>query len=393
VSRSRVLPAVLLSAVLCLALPVCAAQAASPATVTVRVVGAGPAYPTLLPTTTVTTSTAPVVKDGQPADACTGTSAAGALELATKGNWGGEWSSSFGYGVETIEGVSYPFTQPDYWTFWLNNKPSETGVCGAELDTGDSVLFFVNCYSEEVAGCPAAANPLSVAVPTSVNVGAPTSVLVTSYANETGVPSPAAGAIITGGGVDATTDPTGQATLTFPTAGQFTLHVSGAAGTPSVPAEASVCVHNGNDGTCGTTAPRGSSGTAVTPQVSSYTGPFAVVARMSGLSEGHVYPPGHGPRVLSGSVVGHSAISSVSLQLRRSYRGRCSSYDATRGRFVSARCGQGLSFSVASTGSFSYLLPASLARGRYVLDIHATDALGNRTTLARGTTRTVFRVG
>ena len=38
-------------------------------------------------------------------------------------------------------------------------------------------------------------------------------------------------------------------------------------------------------------------------------------------------------------------------------------------------------FKVASTPSFSYLLPGALQRGRYVLDIEATDAAGNRTSL------------
>jgi hypothetical protein len=59
---------------------------------------------------------------------------------------------------------------------------------------------------------------------------------------------------------------------------------------------------------------------------------------------------------------------------------------------VHTRCGSGAFFKVSSTPSFSYLLPGALARGRYVLDIQATDAAGNRTSLARGTSRTVFYV-
>ena len=80
--------------------------------------------------------------------------------------------------------------------------------------------------------------------------------------------------------------------------------------------------------------------------------------------------------------------------MRRGYKGRCWAYSGTRERFLKARCGQGSFFQVASGGnSFSYLLPAKLAPGRYVLDLRATDQVGNRTTLARGSTRTVFYVG
>ena len=53
---------------------------------------------------------------------------------------------------------------------------------------------------------------------------------------------------------------------------------------------------------------------------------------------------------------------------------------------------RGSFFKVASTPSFSYLLPGALERGRYVLDIEATDVAGNRTSLARGSSRVVFYV-
>jgi hypothetical protein len=123
-----------------------------------------------------------------------------------------------------------------------------------------------------------------------------------------------------------------------------------------------------------------------------YKGPFAVVAKTTGIVEGQVYGPHKGPRVLAGTVLAHGSVTSVTLELRRSHRGRCSSYDGTTGRFVAARCGVGRSFPVASSAAFSYLLPAALGAGRYVLDIHAVDSAGNTTALARGTTRIVFYV-
>ena len=117
-----------------------------------------------------------------------------------------------------------------------------------------------------------------------------------------------------------------------------------------------------------------------------------MVARALAPSEGRVYRRGHAPRLLSGQVLAHTAVTSVSLELHRRNRGHCSEYDAVSERFVRARCGHGRYFKVSESASFSYLLPAPLRKGRYVLDVQATDAAGNRTTLARGTSRIVFYV-
>ena len=108
--------------------------------------------------------------------------------------------------------------------------------------------------------------------------------------------------------------------------------------------------------------------------------------------DGHTYKRGHAPRVLSGTVLAHTNVTSIGLELRREYRGRCYAFDGVTTRFVRARCGTGSTFKVSSSGQFSYLLPESLPPGRYVLDIAATDAAGNYTTPARGTSRIVFYV-
>jgi hypothetical protein len=124
----------------------------------------------------------------------------------------------------------------------------------------------------------------------------------------------------------------------------------------------------------------------------SYKGPYAVVARATDVIEGHRYSRKDAPRVLAGTVQAHTTIASVSLKLRREYKSRCYAYDGIREEFGPDRCGAGSYFKVSTEPSFSYLLPARLAPGRYVLDIEATDAAGNRTSLARGTSRTVFYV-
>ncbi len=382
------------------------ALAGEPATVTVRVVGAG--NQTLVPLTQVTTTTTPVVKDGVPAHSCPGTNALGALQLATNGNWEGPWSSEFDqYEVLSIAGENHPFEVPTagkpthYWNFWLDNKEASAGACEAELHSGDSVLFFVGCsaVAAECQEAPNALDVLGIEAPATAEVNKPVTVTVRSYPVEGGPSAPAVGATVVGGG-DASAAPTnaqGQATMIFSGDGKYALHATGSEeGPSSVPAEVFICAHEGNDGTCGTTLP-GSSPTTTSPftapPVIPYKGAFALVAKTTGVLEGHVYRRGHAPRVLAGKVLAHAAVTSVSISLRRSYRGRCEAYNATRERLLAARCGKDSFFKVASGGSsYSYLLPAQLPPGRYVLDTEATDAAGNRTALARGSSRFVFYV-
>ncbi len=398
---SRRIPLALCASCLSLCAFASTALAAGPATVTVRVEGLSE---TKLPATQVTTTTEPVVKDGKPEDACPGTSAAGALQLATAGSWAGRWYPGevkegkfvgLGYSVETIEGESYPFEGSSFWDLWINDKAEEEhGVCGAEMQPGDQVLLFP-CHYEEGKECP---NPLGIEAPATADVDVPVSVTVQKY-SASGVASAVAGATVTGGAIVATTDSSGHATLVFTEPGTASLAVSAP---ETVRVEDKICVHQGNDGTCGTTrasttgsststSSRASAGGSVAG-LQSYTGPYALVAHTNGLIEGHVYGRGQAPRVLSGGILAHSVVSSVSLELRREYKGRCHAYDGTRERFVSARCGHGSFFKVSSDGSYSYLLPFALAPGRYVLDVQATDAAGDHTTLARGTSRIVFYV-
>jgi hypothetical protein len=375
------------------------ALAGAPATATVRVLGPAPTYEALTPPTQVTTTTASVTKNG---GSCPGTSVAGALELATRGDWEGTWSSKYSdYEVISIDGRAYPFGEGlPYWSFWLNNKYEEEGVCAAELEAGDQVLFFPECFSE--TECPSPTHVLGIEVPPTAEVGKPTSVTVVSY-NTKGERSPAAGANMGGWGSSAVTNSEGKATVIFPDDQTYTLRATGAAGEKplAVPGEALVCAHTGNDGTCGTTTPPGSPipvsssapGGGAIAESAPYTGPYAVVADVTGIHEGHVYPRGGGPRVLAGTVSTHTSVTSISLRLHRTYRGRCWAYDGSSERLQRVRCGQGSFFQIASGGdSFSYLLPSRLPPGRYVLDIAASDSAGSHAPLDRGSSRVVFYV-
>jgi hypothetical protein len=392
-SRSALVVGVLL----CLLVPSSAVAAGAPAAVTVRVEGL---TETKLPPTLVTTTATNVVKDGNTADFCTGTSAIGALQLATAGSWSGPWEAKFNqYSIYTIAGETHEFEEssPDnyYWSFWLDNKEATIGACEAELQTGDQVLFFPACYGPS---CPTPApTPLAIEAPPTANVGENVAVTVKQYSSEGNV-TPAAGANVTGGGTSATTDSQGHATLRFSASATDTLRVSGAAeGPPAIRTEAAICVHEGNDGTCGTNvATATNQGTGVGKKalpLLPYKGPYAIVARGTGLRDGHVYSHRHAPRVLTGTLTSHAGVTSISIRLRRLWNGRCWAYSGKLERFVKERCGRGSFFSIATArSSFSYLLPSKLPPGRYVYDIRATDSVGNHTALDRGTSRIVFYV-
>ena len=392
---SRLLLPALPVSLIVVALGTGSALGAGPATGTVRVEGV---TGTLLPATTVTTTAAPVVNDGNPAHSCEGTSALGALQDATGGNWVGEWSEKYAqYFVNGIDGETHLFQAGAlsyYWSFWVNDVFQEAGPCGVPFEAGDRVLFLPIC--DEL--CPAGPEPtpLEIEAPAGANVGEAVDVTVNQYSAK-GEPAPAADAGITWPGGSTSTDSQGHATVTIGAPGVVELQVSGShSGPPSVRTETSICVHAGNDGTCGTASPSGvrSSGTGEVKGYSSapYRGPFAVVARMTNVIDGHIYARRRAPRLLEGAVLAHTGIASVSIELRRSYRGRCWAFEGISAQFKRARCGHGSFFVVSHGASFSYLLPAALGPGRYVLDSQAADVIGNRTMLARGTTRVVFYV-
>jgi hypothetical protein len=370
-----------------------AALAGEPATVTVRVEGASM---TLLAPTRVTTTTTPVVKNGNPADSCAGTSAFGALEVATAGDWTGKWEGSYHqYTAESILGESHLFGSGSFWAFYLNDKYSSKGACIAELQPGDAVLFYALPESE-------AADPpvsLDLSAPEHAQAGEPVSVGVTSYSHN-GEPSPAGGVKVEYEGTSTTTNLEGRATLTFAHDGKQTVTVSSP---PAIRDEATICV-NALGAACGSSlsgsGSKGESGVAgYTGTNSSDTGaensasaPDAVSARLTSVAQGRRYRRGHAPRVLAGHVVADRPVT-VSLSLRRAYHGRCYSFDGSRERFVRSRCGHVAFFELGVERSFSYLLPGPLAPGRYVLELRAEDTSGARTALRLGSTEVVFYVG
>ena len=100
-----------------------------------------------------------------------------------------------------------------------------------------------------------------------------------------------------------------------------------------------------------------------------------------------------GPRELRGASPTRPAIKAVKLRLTSALGGKCWYFSGSTERFRGTKCGARRRTSrsaIAPTGPTC--CPRGSAKGRYVLDAIAIDGAGNRTPLARGTTRVVFSV-
>jgi hypothetical protein len=107
-------------------------------TVTVRVEGA---KRTLVTTRTVHTHSGSITRFGAPKRSCPATNAVGALELATKGHWGGKYSAGLGDELFSIYGERHTFSSPSYWNIWINDRSAQFGICDLKLHRGDQLLF------------------------------------------------------------------------------------------------------------------------------------------------------------------------------------------------------------------------------------------------------------
>jgi hypothetical protein len=360
----------LLVAGLLLLIAAAPAGAAGPATVTVRVEGAAD---TLVPRTTVTTTTATVNKDGVAGHDCTGTSAAGALELATGGAWTGTWNASFGYLVAGVRGEAP--ANPDFFSFWISGRLADVGVCGQELQQGDDVLLFVGrCEPPAYTACT---QPLALSVPATATAGEPFGVRVVELA-DSGTQTPVAGATVTGGDAPVTTGADGIAVVTMAVSGTLRATKAGRARSASEPVAVSAA------------------GAPLPPPHVDLPPVIPLAGRIGSIDEQQRFARGRGPRTLRGSASAPTGVRAVRLRLTRTDRGRCQTFDGRRERFVRmSRCGaaRGRWFGIGDRADWSYLLPSRLVRGRYVLDVEVTDRGGARdSTLARGRNRVVFHV-
>lgn len=264
------------------------------------------------------------------------------------------------------------------WTYAVNFTTAGVGGCEFQLAPSSDVLWAANGGT--------AAHLLKLDGPNNADVGSPTVFRVTDGQNG----QPVSGAAV----ADATTDASGNATVTFLTKGTQTLKASRGDSVRS--AALGVCVHSGNDGTCGTTAPSPSlPGGLPAPTVKRSPRPSAApLPRILGLRNHQRFARGHAPRSLRVrvSVPSGSSLRQVRIRLERRVRGRCLYLDGRSERFRRHRCGHGAFFAVGDRSSLSYLLPQPLTRGNYVFDVQALDAGGRPTGLIPGVSHVVFDV-
>jgi hypothetical protein len=141
--------------------------------VTVRVEGA---TKTLLQTRTVSAPTSgSITKGGTPSGTCPADSAAGALNLATRGRWGGSYYKGLGVDVSTILGTTLSFSKGSYWGFYVNDRLAPKGICDTKLVRGESLLF------APVPAKGAAPKPIVVRAPKTAVVGTPFNVKAFVY--------------------------------------------------------------------------------------------------------------------------------------------------------------------------------------------------------------------
>jgi Domain of unknown function (DUF4430) len=191
------------------------ATAAGNPTVTIRIEGASR---TLLPATTVHTQAGSITADGAPAGACPGTSAAGALQAATRGGWSGSWSTTYNdYLITTILGETESGS-PTYWDILVNNVAATTGACEIQLHSGDQLLF-------AAVGASDKGYPLAIEAPSRVKKGHTFRVRVVYY-DAKGQRRALAGAMLAIGRHSGKTNARGVITMTGGRRGVYMLRAS-----------------------------------------------------------------------------------------------------------------------------------------------------------------------
>jgi hypothetical protein len=284
---------------------------------------------------------------------------------------------------------------PNYeaWGYAVNYTTANVGGCQFQLAPGSEVLWAYNYFNLH--------HLLSLSGPTSVDAGTPFTVHVVDGQTGQPVEKASVGEVVDGVTTtipgSSTTDAHGNATVVLAHAGTVALK---ATEPESVRSNAlTICVHNGNDGTCGTTndtevaCPASSSGCGPVKTISSPP-PIPEVARAGGAVDGRAYPRSRAPRILAGSVdvPPGETLHEVRIALERRVHGRCYAFSGNRGVFVRGGCHKLRFFDVGDTTSFTYLLPARLPRGSYVYDVEALNDAGGITALTKGLSSVAFSV-
>jgi hypothetical protein len=352
---------------------VAAPALAAPVTVDLRIEGAT----RTLFEGRVTTDTAPfVATDGahpcgtSPTRGAVISAAAQAGRFAMTASWNAQFGSPT---FESIEGdnLAYDPATGRFLGEYKNGEFASVGACEDPVQAGNQVLFAWANGSEQL---------LALSGPATAKPGETVTLKVTDAKPDGG---PVAGASVAG--AQSAADGT-VVVGPFSDRGDHDLKATkdGAIRSNRV----RVCVTTGADGACGTSV-------AVTPGAQN---PAVVAApdktaprgKLTGFKDHQVFTSG--PRDLRGSFTDTSGVKVVKLRLTKRVGKKCWYFSGKQERFRGARCGRGSYFAIGDRADWSYLLPAELGPGRYVLDAVAIDGAGNRTPLQRGSTRVVFSV-
>jgi hypothetical protein len=317
--------------------------------------------------------------------------AVAAASLATPFSTSGMFFASLGSpSFDQIAGQSTAFDPASgaFLVEYKNGVASSLGACGEQIANGDDVLFAYGTGTEPL---------LKLSGPATAAPGAPVTLRVTDAGG-----APVAGASVGGqaSGADGALT-VGPFTARGPQS--FKAAKPGAIRSNRV----SVCVTDGGDGACGSAAagPGGAAGGGAGAACQT-TGDDGLCGTKDGraprgrilsIRDKQRFGKGKGPRLLKGDVSPDpSGVGRSWLRLERVDGGRCSTYNSKHERFLGLkRCGisHATWFPVGTDADWSYLLPARLPRGRYVLDLRARDRAGNVDTLLQRTrTRVVFTV-
>jgi hypothetical protein len=326
-------------------------------TVSVRIIGE---HATLLERTVTLPDTPP------PASGCEANEAGNALEVATGGNWDRQPLTN------TILGETHDFSRNDFWAEWIHRGSgyvSGRGVCEDPLDEGDELLMVA-----DVAGpnFEPTRPPLDVeGVPRQAQRGSAISVTVVEYWVDRSFAvqrRAVGGATVQAGSASAVTDGDGRATLVLSELGTVALRATRPGNAPAATDLITV----------GDAPPL--------PAVRDTTAP---VASILGIRDGQRFTRRRAPRELSGTVSADpSGLWAVKIRLTRRHKGTCWYFSGSKEQFLKRTCGKQYAFKVGDQVEWSYLLPARLPRGRYVLDTYAIDNAFNH----GEENRVVFRV-
>jgi len=283
-----------------------------------------------------------------------------AASLGTPFGTSGDWFSSLGspsFSVIAGESVAYDPGTNRFLGEYKNAQFASVGSCADPVASGDDVLFAYGDGSEQL---------LKLTGPATAKPGETATVKVADASSGAAVAGAAVGGGVTGADGTSALGPLSQRGNQ-----DFKAAKSGAIRSNRL----RVCVSDGHDGACGTTGPGGTA-----PAARDTVAPAAVIA----LRSGSTFSRRRAPRLLRGSVAPDaSGVRVVKLRLTRRDGGRCSYFSGRSERWRETSCGRSFWFGIGAEADWSYLLPARLPRGSYVLDAKAVDGAFNRGAPAR----------